>query len=149
MTTATHYSIQQEQSHRFFREIKKELGFTSTRKIVKLVRAVLSHVRGGLSHEQSSLVIRTLPDIFQLLFITNWKYDTVKSPLKHLDELVEDIYREDKRSNDSLFTSEVDTLNKVILILGKLDKFFGILGLNLFRYPLTQELKQAVNEEAL
>lgn len=149
MTTTIHYSIQEEQSHKFFKETKNELGFTSTRKIVMLVRAVLSHVRGSLSHEQTSLVIKTLPDIFQLLFITNWKYETTTSSIKHLDELVENIYREDKRSNDSLFTSEVDTLNKVIVILGKLDKFFGILGLNLFRYSLTQELKQAVSEESI
>jgi uncharacterized protein (DUF2267 family) len=149
MTTTIDYSLQEKQSLRFLREIKHELGYTSTQKIVKLVRAVLYHVRSSLSHEQASLVIRTLPGIFQLLFITNWRYEKTASSIKHLDELVDHIYLEDRRSNESLFTSEIDTLNKVIVVLGKLDKFFGILGLNLFRYPLTQELKQVTSEETL
>ncbi len=149
MTTTIDHSFQEHQSLRFFKEIKDELGYTSTEKIVRLVRAVLYHVRGSLSHEQASLVIRTLPALFQLLFITNWRYEKPSSSIHHLDELVDHIYLEDRRSNDLLFTSEIDTLNKVIVVLGKLDKFFGILGLNLFRYPLTQELKQVTAEESI
>lgn len=149
MTTTINHSFQEEQSYKFFKEIKHELGFTSTQKTVKLVRAVLSHVRGSLSNEQASLVIKMLPDLFQLLFITNWKYEKTSSSIKHLDELVDNIYLDDKQSTDSLFASEIDTLNTVIIVLGKLDKFFGILGLNLFRYPLTQELKQAAVEESV
>ena len=145
MTATTDYSFQEEQSYKFFKEIKNELGVTSTQNIVKLVRAVLSHVRSTLSHEQASFVIQVLPDIFQLLFITNWRYEKTSSSIKHLDELVYHIYLDDKQSNDSLFTSEIDTLNAVIIVLDKLDKFFGVLGLNLFQYPLTQELKQATN----
>ena len=147
MTATTDYSFQEEQSYKFFKEIKNELGVTSTQNIVKLVRAVLSHIRSTLSHEQTSFVLRVLPDIFQLLFITNWKYEERSSSIKHLDELVYDIYQDDKESKDSLFTSEIDTLNAVIVVLGKLDEFFGILGLNLFQYPLTPELKHAAMEE--
>lgn len=142
------YSEQEEQAIRFFREIKSHLGFTSTQKIVKLVRAVLSQLRRSLSHEQAVVIIKSLPSLFQLLFIANWKYEESDTSIKHLDELVDHIYQEDKKSNDSLFTSEIDTLNTVILVLNKLDKFFGILGLNVLRYSLTQELKQAAIEDA-
>lgn len=132
-----------EQSIRFFNEIKNNLGFTSTRRIVKLVRAVLSHLRRTLSHEQTTVMIKNLPGLFQLLFVTNWRYEETNTSITHLDELVDTIYTEDKNSGTSLFTSEIDTLNTVILVLCKLDKFFGILGLNVVRYSLTQELKQA------
>jgi hypothetical protein len=37
----------------------------------------------------------------------------------------------------------------VILVLNKLDRSFGILELSVFRYPLTQELRQAAIEEAV
>lgn len=136
------YSLQEEQSIQFFKEIKSNLGFTSTQRIVKLVRAVLSHLRRSLSHEQTAIIIKNLPSLFQLLFVTNWKYEEGTS-IQHLDELVDNIYQEDQQSKESLFTSEIDTLNTVILVLSKLDKFFGILGLNVIRYSLTQELKQA------
>ncbi|MBA4056685.1 MAG: hypothetical protein C0490_18370 [Marivirga sp.] len=136
------YSLQEEQSILFFKEIKSNLGFKSTQRIVKLVRAVLSHLRRSLSHEQTEVIIKNLPSLFQLLFVANWKYQEETS-VKHLDELVDNIYKEDQKSKDFLFTSEIDTLNTVILVLSKLDKFFGILGLNVLRYSLTQELKQA------
>ena len=85
--------------------------------------------------------------MFQLLFVANWKYDDKQEPIMHLDELVDFVYQEDRKQKNSLFKSEIDTLNSVILVLSKLDKFFGILGLNVFRYSLTQELKQAVIED--
>jgi uncharacterized protein (DUF2267 family) len=147
MTTTLTSTDQDEQSVRFFKEVQNHLGLRSTRKIVKLVRAVLSQLRKTLSHEQSSVVIKTLPSLFQLLFVANWKYDDKQEPIMHLDELVDFVYQEDRKQKNSLFTSEVDTLNSVILVLSKLDKFFGILGLNVFRYSLTQELKQAVIED--
>lgn len=142
MTNPTH-SLQEEQSIQFIKEIKNNLGFTSTQRIVKLVRAVLSHLRPSLSHEQTAVFVKNLPSLFQLLFVANWKYEEPETSITHLDELVDNIYKEDQKSKESLFTSEIDTLNKVILVLSKLDKFFGILGLNVLRYSLTQELKQA------
>lgn len=148
MTSTLTYTDQDEQSIRFFKEIKSHLGLRSTRKLVRLVRAVLSQLRKTLSHEQSSVVIKTLPSLFQLLFVANWKYDDRQIPIMHLDELVDHIYQEDRKQKRSLFTSEIDTLNSVILVITKLDKFFGILGLNVFRYSLTQELKQAVTDDA-
>ena len=129
--------------------MKSTLGFTSTQKVVKLVRAVLSQVRRSLSHDQASIFIKSLPSLFQLLFVANWKYEETDNAMKHLDELVENVYQEDQRSNHALFTSEIDTLNTVILVLHKLDKFFGIMGLNIWQYPLPQELKQAAMEDAV
>jgi uncharacterized protein (DUF2267 family) len=138
---------QDEQSVRFFKEVKTHLGLRSTRKLVRLVRAILSQLRKTLSHEQSAMVIKNLPSLFQLLFVANWKYDDKQIPIMHLDELVDHVYQEDRKQKNSLFISEIDTLNSIILVVNKLDKFFGILGLNVFRYSLTQELKQAVTQE--
>jgi uncharacterized protein (DUF2267 family) len=139
---------QEEQAVKFFREIKNDLGATSTQKIVKLVRAVLSQLRKSLSHEQASLFIKKMPGIFQLLFVINWRYAEKTNTIEHLDELVESLYHQDKQSSGALFSSEVDALNSVIVVLRKLDKFFGIVGLNVLHYPLAQELKQAAVEDA-
>ncbi|MGC3943487.1 MAG: DUF2267 domain-containing protein [Chryseolinea sp.] len=148
MVTSLTSTNQDEQSVRFFKEVKSNLGLRSTRKIVRLVRAILSQLRSTLSPEQTNTVIKTLPSLFQLLFVANWRYDDKQQPIMHLDELVDHVYQEDRKQKSSLFKSEVDTLNSVILVITKLDKFFGILGLNVFRYSLTQELKQAVAQDA-
>jgi uncharacterized protein (DUF2267 family) len=139
-----------EQSLKFFKEISRHLGMRSRHKLVKLVRAVLSTVRKSLSEDQAALVVNRLPRLFRRLFTGNQNLDEKKISIKHLDELVDSIYTEDRKSHHQpLFTSEIDTLNAVILVLNKLDRFFGILQLNVFRYPLTQELRQAAIEEAV
>ncbi|MEJ1240732.1 DUF2267 domain-containing protein [Chryseolinea sp. T2] len=148
MVSSLAFTNQDEQSVRFFKEVKSNLGLRSTKKIVRIVRAILSQLRRTLSPEQTNMVIKTLPSLFQLLFVANWRYDDTQQSIMHLDELVDHLYKEDRKQKKSLFTSEVDTLNSVILVITKLDKFFGILGLNVFRYSLTQELKQAVAQDA-
>ena len=141
-------SFQEEQSLKFFNEINRHLGVRSQHKLVMLVKAVLSNVRRSLSEDQAALVIKKMPRFFRRLFRRN-QIGEPQLNIKHLDELVDTIYKEDRRHHQALFTSEVDTLNAVILVLNKLDRFFGILQLNVLRYPLLQELKQAAMEEAV
>ena len=138
----------EELSLRFFGEIKNELGFTSTRKIIYLVRTVMAQVRKNLSHEESADVIKKMPSLFQLLFITNWKYDEKETPKNHLDEIVEGVYQQGQKAEQPLFTSEIETLNAVIIVLRKMDKFFRLLGLDILHYSLKQELKQVAIEDA-
>jgi len=135
----------EELALRFFGEIKNELGFTSTRKIVFLVRSVISQLRRNLSHEQVANIIQRTPSLFQLLFISNWKYNEKETAINHLDEIVEGVYQQGKQP---LFSSEIETLNAVIVVLRKLDKFFKLLGLDILHYSLKQELKQVAMEDA-
>jgi uncharacterized protein (DUF2267 family) len=130
---------------RFFGEIKNELGFTSTRKIVYLVRTVVSQLRRNLSHDQVSALIQRMPSLLQLLFISNWKYNEKETKINHLDEIVEGVFQQDQHT---LFSSEIETLNAVIIVLRKLDKFFKLLGLDILHYSLKQELKQVAMEDA-
>jgi uncharacterized protein (DUF2267 family) len=137
MTSTTNYLSMEELAVRFFGEIKSELGFTSTRKIVYLVRAVLAQLRKNLSHEQINNTIQKMPSLFQLLFISNWKYNERNTATNHLDEIVEGVYSEGRQP---LFASEIEALNAVIIVLRKLDKFFRLMGLDILHYSLKQEL---------
>lgn len=145
MTSTTNYLTMEELAVRFFGEIKSELGFTSTRKIVFLVRSVISQLRKNLSHEQINTIIQKMPSLFQLLFISNWKYNEKNTSNNHLDEIVEGVYEQGRQT---LFSSEIETLNAVIVVLRKLDKFFRLMGLDILHYSLKQELKQVAIEDA-
>ena len=145
MTSTTNYLSMEELAVRFFGEIKSELGFTSTKKIVYLVRSVLAQLRRNLSHEQINNIIQKMPSLFQLLFISNWKYNEKNTSINHLDEIVEVVYEQGRQS---LFSSEIETLNAVIIVLRKLDKFFRLMGLDILHYSLKQELKQVAIEDA-
>src|SRR5262245_21158779 len=114
-------SFQEEQSVKFFHEINRHLGMRSQHKLVLLVKAVLSNLRRSLSEDQAALVIKKILRLFRRLFRRNNTAGEPQLNIKHLDELVDTIYKEDRRSHHhALFTSEVDTLNTVILVLNKL-----------------------------
>lgn len=147
MTTVTRLVTPEQQAVRFFREVKNELGVDSTKKIVTVVRCVLSQLRKTLSHEQTFELVKRMPDIFQLLLVSNWRYDEKETPVKHLDELADNVYKQAISQEKRLFSTEIEALNTVLLVIKKLDKFFGLLGLNLLRYTITEEIKQAAAME--
>jgi hypothetical protein len=89
-----------------------------------------------------------MPALFQLLFISNWKYDEKCVSIAHLDELVENIYEEDIKNGRLLFKSEIDALSSVITVIKSLNKFFGLFSIGALPYSLVHELQQAVQEEA-
>lgn len=147
MTTFAKLVTPEEQAARFFKEVKNELGTDSTQQVVTIVRCVLSQLRRTLTHEQASQLIRKLPDVFQLLLVSGWRYDEKEASIKHLDELADQVYKQTLISQKKLFSSEIDALNTVLRVVKKLDKFFGLLGLNLLRYTITEEIKQAAAME--
>lgn len=147
MTTLARLVTPEEQAVRFFKEVKNELGIDSTQKIVTVVRCVLSQLRKSLTHEQASMLIRKLPDTFQLLLVSGWRYDEKEGSIKHLDELADQVYKQTLVQEKRLFSSEIDALNTVLRVIQKLDKFFGLLGLNLIRYTMVEEIKQAAAME--
>lgn len=147
MTTLARLVTPEEQAVRFFREVKNELGIDSTRKIVTVVRCVLSQLRNSLSHEQATVLIRKMPEIFQLLLISNWRYDEKEVVLTHLDELADNVYKQTLSQEKKLFSTEIEALSTVLLVIKKLDKFFGLLGFNVLHYTITEEIKQAAAME--
>lgn len=148
MTTSARLVTPEEQAVRFFKEIKNELGIDSTQKIVTVVRCVLTQLRKSLTHEQATQLIRQMPDIFQLLLISGWRYEEREASIKHLDELADNVYKQTLTQEKKLFSTEIEALGTVLLVIKKLDKFFGLLGFNVLRYTITEEVKQAVMEDA-
>lgn len=147
MATLTRLVTPEEQAVRFFREVKNELGIDSTRKIVTVVRCVLTQLRKSLTHDEATQLIRKMPDIFQLLLVSGWKYDEKEASIKHLDELADHVYKQTLTQEKKLFSTEIEALGTVLLVIKKLDKFFGLLGFNVLRYTITEEVKQAAAME--
>lgn len=147
MTTLANVTTPEEQAVRFFKEVKNELGIDCTQKIVTVVRCVLSQLRTLLTHDQASELIRKMPDIFQLLLISDWRCDEKEASIKHLDELADNVYQKTIFKEKKVFYTEIEALSSVILVIKKLDKFFGLLSFNILRYTITEEIKQAAAME--
>jgi len=138
----------EEKAVLFFRHVKKELGIPSTEQIVKLVSKVVSHLRSGLTNAQITRLVDHLPGVFQFMLIHEWIPNEKKKSFTHLDEFVESIYAEDRKSSSSVFATEVETLHAVIVVLRKLDKYLNLFSFGILKHPMMEELKQIPVEDA-
>jgi len=132
----------EENSVIFFRHVKRDLGIPSTKQMVRLVDNVLSKIQSGLNDEQTRQLLSILPGPLQLLAAKNRRNKQVTRPITHLDELVEDVYEEDRKSGSRVLSTEVHALNAVVVILRKLDKYLNLFSYNFLRFPIIQGLKQ-------
>lgn len=132
----------EENSVIFFRHVKRDLGIPSTRQMVRLVENVLSRIQGGLNDEQTRQLLSVLPGPLQLLAAKNRKARAAKKSFVHLDELVEDVYEEDRKSGSHVLKTEVHALNAVVVILRKLDKYLNLFSYNFLQFRLVQGVKQ-------
>jgi hypothetical protein len=134
----------EENSVIFFRHVKRDLGIPSTRQMVKLVDNVLSRIQSGLNEEQTRQLLSILPGPLQLLAAKNLarKNKPARKCFIHLDELVEDVFEEDRKSGTRVLKTEVNALDAVVVILRKLDKYLNLFSYNFLQFKLVQGVKQ-------
>jgi hypothetical protein len=142
MVSASSSYSPEENSVIFFRHVKRDLGIPSTKQMVRLVDTVLSKIQSGLNDEQSRQLVSILPGPLQLLAAKNRKNRQATRPIAHLDELVEDVYEEDRKSGSKVLKTEVHALNAVVVILRQLDKYLNLFSYNFLKFPVVQGLKQ-------
>ena len=141
------YTVE-ESSVIFFRNVKRALGISSTQSMVRLVSKVLTHVCRSLSKQQVTAFVNKLPGMFQPLLFRDVNEQPNQVPLAHLDELVESIYEEDRKSEHPQFSTEVEALNAVVVILRKLDKYLNIFSYNILKPKWVEGLRQIPLEDA-
>lgn len=134
----------------FFRNVKRALGISSTSSMMALVGKVLSHVCRNLSKQQVNTLISRLPGAFQPLLFgqASENRDRNQPCFCYLDELVENMYEEDRRSEHPQFSTEVEALNAVVVVLRKLDKYLNIFSYNILKPQWVEGLRQIPLEDA-
>lgn len=135
-----------ERSAIFFKNVKRVLGISSTQSIISLVGKVLTHVNRSLSVQQANLLISRLPGTFKLMLANEGVGN--RQTYTHLDELVENMYAEDRRSEHPQFSTEVEALNAVVVVLRKLDKYLNIFSYNILKPRWVEGLRQIPLEDA-
>jgi hypothetical protein len=132
----------------FFRAIKRELNFTSSKQLIKAVRLVGSSIRKGTDPARLSIILRYLPDTVRWILVGNEQKLESHKVIRHLDELVETVRAEDYRSEKRLFTTEIEALRSTLVIMKYFTELFKKLNVNIFPYPLCCECQQAVMGDA-
>jgi uncharacterized protein (DUF2267 family) len=137
-----------EQSVICFRHIKRDLGARSTREVVRVIRKVLVALRKGMNTGQAIAFIQRLPSSLQMLMLGSWDRNEKQTSVSHLDELVENIYSEDRQSVTPVFSTEVHALNAVVVVLQQMDKYLKLFSHNILSHKLVSGVKQIPMEDA-
>ncbi len=138
---------QDDQELVFFRSLKSEMYDFTTKKMVKIVRVVLTSVVKNLPSTQVSEMIKKLPSTLQLIFVGSWSSNDESTPAVHLDQLVENVCKAELKK-EVLFTNEVEALKYVLIVIKNLKIVFDRIGISIFPYSIMSEYQQAVQEEA-
>ena len=145
MNSMVSQKLSDEQGILFFRNLKKKLNGTPTRKVVSLVRTVLKKTQGSFSFQQLNETMTSAPAFIKWLVGYNQQHEEIR--INHLDELVELLMAEDQRLGTRLFASEIEALSIVILILKQIQMLFEKIGINILPYTIERELQGAMVEE--
>ncbi|HEY8938222.1 MAG TPA: hypothetical protein VIM65_23530 [Cyclobacteriaceae bacterium] len=148
MDTAIKQEVPDSEAIKLFYELKGYLPYSSTRKIVSLVRTILSRIRSRSSSQSLAGITPETSSIFHLLSVCYQCNGEEKKETIHLDELVDDLYMEDQNriASKQLFKSEVDALSIITTVLRKIGELFNASGITAFNYTLTHEIQQASEE---
>jgi hypothetical protein len=151
MNTPIKHEIPDSQAVKLFHELKAHLPYSSTRKIVSVVRTILSKIRSRSASQPLANITEETSSIFHLLSVCYQCNDERKSELTHLDELVDNLYLDDqnKAAGKQLFKSELEALGIVTTVLKKIEELFNSAGITAFSYPLTYEIQQASQEDGI
>lgn len=152
MNTPIKHEIPDSQAVKLFHELKGHLPYSSTRKIVSVVRTILSKIRARSASQPLANITPETSSIFHLLSVCYQCNESErKSEITHLDELVDDLYLEDQSrvARKQLFKSELDALGIVATVLRKIEELFNSAGITAFSYPLTYEIQQASQEDSI
>lgn len=129
-------------------EIKQQLDLTCNFKAGKLIGRVLHTIRDSLTYSQSAELIQKLPDDLKVIYVSDWKLNSRQLTLKHLDNLVEEVIKNDQRHHHQVLITEVSALYAILITLKILNKYIDILAFDFFNYSLKQELAEAMSEAA-
>jgi len=86
--------------------------------------------------------------MLQLIFLGSWWQNEPRTPIRHLDELVELDYQEDKTQQDRLFSTEVEALRSTLTVVKYLKLAFDKIGISVFPYSVLLEYQQAVQHDS-
>ena len=108
----------------FLSRLATRLGYPENEsKAARVLKSVLYAIRNRLSLEESLQFISQLPLFLKALYVDGWRMGVRKERIRHLEEFLADIRREDRK----LFTEDFQNLSEVKLatsiVMGMLGEY--------------------------
>ena len=98
-----------QNSNIFLRDLAQELGDPEDRaRAGRVLRSVLRAFRNRLTHEESMHLLAQLPMCIKALYVDGWKLSRSPQKIKHVDEFIKEVMKQDARRAQKDFKNEED-----------------------------------------
>ncbi|GAA0893700.1 hypothetical protein GCM10009122_33790 [Fulvivirga kasyanovii] len=129
-------------------EIKEALGIHCNFKAGRIIGRVLHTLRSSLTYVESADLIQHLPDNIKIIYVSDWKLKTNQIELKSLESFVNEVIVNDSAHAERVLSSRMVALDAIITIIRVLNKHINILSYDFLKYPLNNQLKEAMYKAA-
>lgn len=125
-------------------EIKEALGIHCNFKAGRIIGRVLHTLRNSLTYIESADLIKHLPDNIKIIYVSDWKLKTNQIELKNLDAFADEVIANDRAHAEQVLSSRTMALTAIITTIRVLNKHINILSHDFLKYPLNNQLKEAM-----
>lgn len=112
----------------------------------RVIRAVFHSLRNRLTHEESFHLLAQLPLVLKGVFVDGWKFDTEFQRIKHLEDFLNEVRKEDGSSAGYDFGNDARAKITVSAVFKALHYFISEGELNNMIAVLPNELKKLIKE---
>jgi uncharacterized protein (DUF2267 family) len=96
---------------------REEITDSDKERALRITRAVLHGIRNRLMPEEFIDLISQLPMCLKAVAVDGWKLDKTPEKIKHVDEFVEEVYKEDGKTGPRDFGNMEEAKNAIKAVL--------------------------------
>ena len=118
-------------------------------KAERITKAVLHALRNRLSVEESFQFMAQLPLIIKGIYVDGWKFSKEFVRIKHLEEFIEEVYREAGKTASVDFETESSALKSISCVFSAIKNQVSKGEIDHIKAVFPKELKQLWDEPIL
>ena len=127
----------------FLNKLSTRLGYPeNSSKAARVLKSVLHALRNRLTPEESVQFISQLPLFLKALYVDGWKMGAQKERIRHLEEFLVDIRKEDRMLFTEDFANLSEVKEAVSIVMGLLGEYVSPGEIKDIRAILPKEIGQ-------
>lgn len=149
MSSTYHFEKHLEKANVFMNFISENLGISDKDKVNRIFRSVIHALRDSISFEESLQLIAQLPFILKAVYVENWSAKNKGRKVKHLDDFIEKVMKNDKKNSDNDFYDFIEAERACKIIFNALYDFTSEGEMNDIKSTLPEEIRSLFDTDTV
>ena len=144
-----HFEKYAATGYEFLGKVAKRLGNPEDKdKAFRVTKAVLHALRNRLYPTEFVQLLAQLPMCIKAIAVDGWDFHEKPEKIKHVDEFIEEVMKEDQRLAHNDFPTKEEALKAIKAVFGAIKEYVSEGEIKDVEAELPQELKKLMEEAA-